>query len=104
MLADLDLLLTTVYCAADDVLPRRAGNARRRVTDAEIVTLAVAQAVLDVSSDRAFLRLAARSLIGLFPPLPRQDAYWKRRTRLAEQVQAPMAAVAPDRPRHPRPG
>jgi hypothetical protein len=66
MLADLDLLLTTVYCAADDLLPRRAVNARRRVTDAEIVTLAVAQALLDISSDRAFLRLAARSLIGLF--------------------------------------
>src|SRR3954453_2934731 len=100
MLADLDLLLTTVYCAADDVLPRRAGNARRRVTDAEIVALAVAQAVLDVSSDRAFLRLAARSLIGRFPPLPRQDAYWKRRTRLAEPIEALMAAFARDSPGH----
>ena len=42
MLADLDLLLITVYCAADDTLPRRVGNARRRVSNAEIVTLAVA--------------------------------------------------------------
>ena len=48
MLADLDLLLITVYCAADDTLPKAAANARRRVTDAEIVTLAVAQAVLDI--------------------------------------------------------
>jgi Transposase DDE domain len=100
MLADLDLLLTTVYCVADDVLPRRAGNARRRVSDAEIVTLAVAQAVLDVSSDRAFLRLAARSLSGLFPQLPRQDAYWKRRTRLAEAIEGLMAAFARDSPGH----
>jgi hypothetical protein len=98
MLADLDLLLITVYCAADDLLPTSASNARRRVTDAEIVTLAVAQAVLDVSSDRAFLRLAARVLIGFFPHLPRQDAYWKRRARLAEQIEALMAAFARDSP------
>lgn len=100
MLADLDLLLITVYCAADDLLPKRAGNARRRVTDAEIVTLAVAQAVLDIPSDRAFLRAAARGLSGLFPVLPRQDGYWKRRTRLAEQIEALMAAFARDSPGH----
>ena len=38
--ADLDLLLTVVYCTADDFLPRSPHNARRTVTDAEIVTLA----------------------------------------------------------------
>jgi hypothetical protein len=41
MLADLDLLLTAVFCAADDLLPKRARNARRRITDAEVVTLCV---------------------------------------------------------------
>ncbi len=30
MLANLDLLLTTVFCPADDLLPERAKNARRR--------------------------------------------------------------------------
>ncbi len=35
MLADLDLLLIAVFCSADDLLPGRAGDARRRVTDAE---------------------------------------------------------------------
>jgi len=30
MLADLDLLLTTGFCPADDLLPERAKNARRR--------------------------------------------------------------------------
>ena len=98
MLADLDLLLTTVYCAADDMLPKRAGNARRRVTDAEVVTLAVAQAVLGISSDRAFLRAARRQLSALFPRLPRQDAYWKRRTRLADRVEQLAAAFARDSP------
>ena len=42
MLADLDLLLTAVFCAADDLLPEKAKNARRSVTDAEVVTLATA--------------------------------------------------------------
>jgi metal-sulfur cluster biosynthetic enzyme len=42
MLADLDLLLTAVFCTADDLLPEKAKNARRSVTDAEVVTLAVA--------------------------------------------------------------
>jgi len=31
MLANLDLLLTTVFCPADDLLPERAKNARRRL-------------------------------------------------------------------------
>jgi hypothetical protein len=100
MLADLDLLLITVYCAADDTLPKRPANARRRITDAEIVTLAVAQAVLDIPSDRAFLRAAGRQLRGLFPQLPSQDGYWKRRTRLAAAIEALMAAFARDSPGH----
>ena len=42
MLADLDLLLATVFCTADDLLPERARNARRRLAGAEVVTLLVA--------------------------------------------------------------
>jgi hypothetical protein len=56
MLADLDLLLTAVFAAADDLLPERRENARRSVTDAEVVTLAVAQAIMDVPSDREVWR------------------------------------------------
>jgi hypothetical protein len=98
MLADLDLLLTAVFCAADDLLPRRAKNARRRITDAEVITLCVAQAVLGISSDRRFLRAAKRQLAGLFPVLPTQDAFWKRRARLTEQIEQVMAAFARDCP------
>jgi hypothetical protein len=36
--ADLDLLLTAVYVTADDLLPERPENARRIVTDAEVVS------------------------------------------------------------------
>jgi heterodisulfide reductase subunit C len=46
--ADLELLLTTVYVTADDLLPERQNNAARRVTDAEVVTLCVAQAIMGI--------------------------------------------------------
>ena len=72
MLADLDLLLTAVFATADDLLPWRQRNARRSVTDAEVVTLAVAQAVMDIASDREFLAAAATRLGHLFPKLPKR--------------------------------
>src|SRR5215212_9751035 len=87
MHADLDLLWISVYCTADDLLPRRAGNARRRLSDAEIVTLCVAQVLMGIPSDRRFLRAARRQLGHLFPYLPSQDALHKRRARLAETIE-----------------
>ena len=39
--ADLDLLCVSVYVTADDLLPGRPAKARRKLTDAEIVTLCV---------------------------------------------------------------
>jgi len=83
MHADLDALCTFVYCTADDLLPEERSNARRRTTDAEIVTLAVAQAIMGEPSDRRFLRRAKNSLVHLFPLIPGQAGYFKRRRRLA---------------------
>ncbi len=58
--ADLDSLLTVVFCTADDLLPTKPGNARRMVTDAEVVTLAVAQVLLGYhNSDRRFRQAPA---------------------------------------------
>ena len=94
MLADLDLLLIAVFCTADDLLPDRAGNARRMITDAEVVTLCVAQALLGVPSDRRFLALARRRLSHLFPRLPQQPGYFKRRLRLADLIEALIAEFA----------
>jgi hypothetical protein len=85
--ADLDLLCISVYCTADDLLPERLGNARRRLSDAEIVTLSVAQVLMGIPSDRRFLRAARRQLGHLFPCLPSQDAFHKRRARLAETIE-----------------
>jgi len=50
--ADLDLLLIAVYVTADDLLPEKPGNAKRSVTDAEVITLCVAQAIMGIPSDR----------------------------------------------------
>lgn len=81
--ADLDTLCTFVYCTSDDLLPEGRRNARRQTTDAEIVTLAVAQAIMGESSDRRFLKRARRSLSHLFPYIPEQPGYFKRRRHLA---------------------
>jgi len=85
--ADLDLLLTTVFCTADDLLPDRQANAARRVTDAEVVTLCVAQAIMGIPSDRRFLAVARKRLGHLFPELPLQPGYFKRRRRCADTLE-----------------
>jgi hypothetical protein len=94
MLADLDLLLIAVFCTADDLLPARAKNARRSVTDAEVVTLCVAQAAMGIPSDPRFLAVAAKRLSHLFPRLPGRPGYWKRRHRLADVIEALTAECA----------
>ncbi|MGO9955905.1 MAG: IS982 family transposase [Solirubrobacteraceae bacterium] len=94
MLADLDLLLIVVYCIADDFLPARAGNARRKITDAEIISLCVAQAIMGIASDPRFLRSAQHRLRHLFPVLPARDAFHKRRLRLSGQIEALIAEFA----------
>lgn len=94
MLADLDLLLIAVFCTADDLLPKRAGNARRRITDAEVITLCIAQAMLGISSDERFLALARHRLVHLFPRLPERSAFHKRRLRLAGAIEALIAEFA----------
>ena len=87
MLADLDALLTAIYVVADDFLPKRSGPGRRpRISDAEIICLAVAQIFLDCPKERRFLRFARRRLGHLFPYIPKQSGYNKRLRRLAPQI------------------
>jgi hypothetical protein len=100
MLADLDLLLTAVFCTADDLLPEGQKNARRSLTDAEVATLCVAQAVMGISSDREFLAVAERRLGALFPKLPRQPGFHKRRRRLTETIEWLIGVFADDCPGH----
>ena len=96
--ADLDTLCTHVYCTADDLLPEKSRNARRRTTDAEIVTLAVAQAIMGIPSDRRFLARARKSLGYLFPCIPGQAGYFKRRRRLAPFLEWLLVFFAEESP------
>jgi hypothetical protein len=98
MHADLDLLLISVYCTADDLLPQRRRNARRKLSDAEIVALCVGQVLMGIPSDRRFLRAARRQLGHLFPQLPSQDALHKRRARLAETIEWLVGVFAAQSP------
>jgi hypothetical protein len=90
--------LISVYCTADDLLPERRRNGRRRLSDAEIVTLCVAQVLMGIPSDRRFLRAARRQLGHLFPVLPSQDALHKRRARLAETIEWLIGVFAAQSP------
>jgi DDE family transposase len=98
MLADLDLLLIAVFCTADDLLPERVKNARRILTDAGVVTLAVAQAIMGISSDERFIRTARKRLSHLFPLLPTRSGYLKRRERLSETIEWLTEVFASDSP------
>jgi hypothetical protein len=98
MHADLDTLCIAVYCTADDLLPEKPGNARRRVTDAEVVTLCVAQAVMGIPSDRRVLAVARKRLCHLFPKLPQQPGFHKRRRALADTIEWLIAVFAADSP------
>jgi Transposase DDE domain len=85
--ADLDSLLTALYVLVDDLLPVRTGAGRRpKITDAELITLAVAQMFLHCPSERRFLRLARQRLGHLFLYIPKQPGYNKRLRALAPQI------------------
>jgi hypothetical protein len=98
MLADLDLLLTMVFYTADNLLPAGPANARRRLTDSEVVTLLVAQAIMGIPSDRRFLKVARTRLVHLFPGLIGQSGLHKRRARLGPALEQVMAALARECP------
>ena len=92
--ADLDLLLIAVYCTVDDLLPKRQGNSRRRISDAEVITLSLAQAMMGIPADPRFLAVAARRLAHLFPNLPERTAFHKRRLRLSGVIETLISEFA----------
>ena len=98
MLADLDLLLISVFCTADDLLPEKPGNARRSLTDAEVVTLAVAQSIMGIPSDERFIKTAVKRLGHLFPELTQRSGYIKRRDRLADTIEWLIGVFASQSP------
>ncbi len=86
--ADLDTLATALYVKTDDLLrsaPERAPwrpaiGFSPQISDAELVTLAVMQALLGFTSEARWLRFGRAHLQPLFPYLPGQPAYNKRST------------------------
>jgi hypothetical protein len=55
--ADLDALLISLYVLVDDFLPTRRRLGRPpRISDSELICLAVAQVLLDCPNERRFLR------------------------------------------------
>ena len=79
MTTDLNTLLTALYVKIDDYLGQRARAGRPpKLSDAELLTLAVAQVLLGVRSEARWLRFVPRVLPGAFPYLPGQSGYNKR--------------------------
>jgi hypothetical protein len=102
--ADLDTLATALYVTVDDLLkaaPHLAPWRPRvgippKLSDAELVTLAVMQALLGFTSEARWLRYARAHLGHLFPYLPGQSGYNKRLRRTAELLRHLIRAVACD--------
>ncbi len=99
MHADLDTLVIALYVMVDDLLGPRTGPGRKpKLTDAELVCLAVAQVLLGCSSERRWLRFAGRRLGYLFPYLPTPSAYNRRLRRAAPLVVLAIQDVATHTP------
>lgn len=91
--ADLDTLLTALYCFTDDLLiTRRQLGRPKQLTDAELVWLVVAQVLLNRPSEAAWLRYARKHLSGMFPYLPQQSG-WNKRLRAAGPLIARLIRV-----------
>jgi hypothetical protein len=94
---DLNTLLTALYVWIDDYLsPRRRAGRRPRLADAELLTLAVAQALLGVHSEARWLRLIPARLPGAFPYLPGQSGYNKRLRGALPLLNRVIRALAAD--------
>ncbi|WAX55110.1 IS982 family transposase [Jatrophihabitans cynanchi] len=92
--ADLDTLATALYVRVDDLLktfpeqvpPRPRVGIAPKLVDAELVTLAVMQALLGFTSEARWLRYARAHLRPLFPYLPQQPGYNKRLRKLVGTI------------------
>ncbi len=102
--ADLDTLATALYVRADDLLktaPERVPARPKvgivpRISDAELITLAVLQALLGFTSEARWLRHARTHLHHLFRYLPQQPGYNKRLRRLAPTLEWLVGVLARD--------
>lgn len=104
MTNDLDTLATALYVKTDDVLKdspqcsqwRPAVGISPQLSDAELVTLAMMQAMLGFTSEARWLRHARSHLRHLFPYLPQQPGYNERLRKAAELIRRVTRALAVD--------
>lgn len=100
---DLDTLLTALYVDLEDrVLPalgwsrdHRRGR-KPRLSDAELICLAVAQHLLGFASERRWIRYAHKHLRAMFPDMPCQSGYGKRLRAQGGLVSAVITELARD--------
>jgi hypothetical protein len=100
--SELDVLACALYVTIDDLFVHlgrlRPTGRPPRLTDSELVCLAVAQVLLGFNSERRWLRFAYGRLGHLFPYLPQQPAYNKRLRasyRLVEHAIRHLAGLTP---------
>jgi len=101
---DLDTLVIALYVKIDETLQanpnlrpwRPVVGIAPRLTDAELLTVAVMQALLGYVSEARWLRYARTALGHLFPYLPRQSGYNKRLRAAAPQLIYFIRALAVD--------
>jgi Transposase DDE domain len=94
MTTDLEALVVAAYVFADEYpVPARCGRPAK-VTDAELVALAVCQAAMGISSDRQFLGLVGRILPGWFAHVPEQSQYNRRLRGLVGLISAVQLRLA----------
>jgi hypothetical protein len=83
--ASLETLVIAAYVFAH-ALPIPRPGPQGKITDAELICLAVAQAATGESSDRKFLGMIAYRLEGWFAHLPEQSQYNRRLRRLTPYI------------------
>ena len=93
MRASLETLVIAAYVFACSLSMPRPGPVGK-VTDQELIALAVAQAVTGLVSDRQFLGTIGRLLPGFFPDLPEQSQFNRRLRRLTPQITTVQLGVA----------
>jgi hypothetical protein len=94
---DINTLLTALYVKIDDWLGKRGCAGRPpKLSDAELLTLAVAQVLLGVRSEARWLRFVPRYLPGAFPYLPGQSGYNKRLRAAVPLLKRAIRVVATD--------
>jgi hypothetical protein len=100
----MDTFVTALYVKVDDTLRdtpslrlwRPSVGIAPKLSDAELVTMAVVQALLGFTSEARFLRHAAKHLRSWFPYVPGQSGYNKRLRKSQRQLGALIRVLAAD--------